>query len=1194
MTLAYDLPKNEITLKGSITLKCDREVLQSSAHGVRCARACVLRASQGTTLWPGDYLEAKVPEELSNVNELAIEPRQTTRDHWPLPTISSVVSGHVRIANSSMEPISVSKNEHFCQVVPVCDAEDTAPVSHHTIPSTHHRTTLEMFSSDVSLDPNSLMPTSIRNKFQQVLKQYDTVFDPKYKGYNGYYGDIKAVVNMGPVLPPQRRGRIPQYSRNKLDELQAVFDKLESDGIFKRPEEAGIVVEYLNPSFLVRKSNGGHRLVTAFTDVGRYCKPSPSTMPDVDSTLRTIAGWTYVIVTDLTSAFYQIPLSQDSMKYCGVATPFKGIRVYQRAAMGMPGSETALEELMCRVVGLLLQEGTVAKLADDLYCGGNTFEELLANFTRLLESLHNCNLHLSSKKTIICPKSTTILGWIWQQGTITASPHRITTLCQAPLPTTVKGMRSFIGAYKFLSRVLPGCAAAIAPLDDAIAGMSSQDKLTGSEELADSCTRAQKHLQSHKSITSLRASDILWIITDGSVRCIGIGSTMYISRGKKLYLAGFFSAKLQKHHSKWLPCEIEALGIAASISHFSPFIIQSKHQCCILTDGKPCVQAFEKLGRGEFSHSPRIQTFLSTASQYHVSTRHLAGTVNVPSDFASRNAPDCVHPTCQICSFIRQIDESVVHSVSLSDLMSGAAVPPFSNRPAWLSLQSECSELRRTHAHLIQGTRPSRKVPNAKNIKRYLSVATISHDGLIVVRKDEPLAPSRELIVVPQLMLPGLLTAIHINLDHPSAHQLKQVVGRKFFALNKTDSIKEVTENCHTCASLKAIPKRLVTQTTTDQPEMIGISFAADVMKQNRQLVFVLREAVTSYTVTRLIDNETQDALRSALVCTCLELRPVDGATATVRVDPAPGFVALRSDPVLSQNHISIELGCAKNPNKNPVAERAIQELEEELLRSPIKDKNITLMKLAMATARLNARIRSRGLSSREMLMQRDQFTHTQIPMSDQLLIKMQHQDRIANHPYSERSKASGSSHRENCDFIPGDLVFLLSDRSKTHGRERYLVTSVEGDYCFVKKFSGPQLRNISYKVKKSECELLPMFYRHSQGTHGHLDGIDDSSPDEPESVPVAPCMMNTHDLPVLSPTPIVSPSVPDVLVTPLGAPSSMTATSSMKPTAQPDNKIDIAENNIMPHYKKDNTGCCSSRPVRNRKPPSWFQDYVG
>ena len=30
---------------------------------------------------------------------VAIEPWQTTRDHWPLLTISSVGSGHVRIAN---------------------------------------------------------------------------------------------------------------------------------------------------------------------------------------------------------------------------------------------------------------------------------------------------------------------------------------------------------------------------------------------------------------------------------------------------------------------------------------------------------------------------------------------------------------------------------------------------------------------------------------------------------------------------------------------------------------------------------------------------------------------------------------------------------------------------------------------------------------------------------------------------------------------------------------------------------------------------------------------------------------------------------------------------------------------------------------------------------------------------------------
>lgn len=45
--------------------------------------------------------------------------------------------------------------------------------------------------------------------------------------------------------------------------------------------------------------------------------------------------------------------------------------------MDIPGSETALEELMCRTLGDFPQEGCEAKLADDLYCGGDTLREAL-------------------------------------------------------------------------------------------------------------------------------------------------------------------------------------------------------------------------------------------------------------------------------------------------------------------------------------------------------------------------------------------------------------------------------------------------------------------------------------------------------------------------------------------------------------------------------------------------------------------------------------------------------------------------------------------------------------------------------------------------------------------------------------------------------------------------------------------------
>ena len=106
------------------------------------------------------------------------------------------------------------------------------------------------------------------------------------------------------MLRPKLKGRVSQYSRDKLVELQQKFDELESLSVFMKPEDANVVAEYLNPSFLVKKPSGGFRLVTAFTDVGRYAKPQPCLMPDVDSTLRQITQWQYIITTDMSSAFY--------------------------------------------------------------------------------------------------------------------------------------------------------------------------------------------------------------------------------------------------------------------------------------------------------------------------------------------------------------------------------------------------------------------------------------------------------------------------------------------------------------------------------------------------------------------------------------------------------------------------------------------------------------------------------------------------------------------------------------------------------------------------------------------------------------------------------------------------------------------------------------------------------------------------
>lgn len=146
-------------------------------------------------------------------------------------------------------------------------------------------------SDTVQLDPDNILSEEMHDTFTSVISEYDNVLS---SDISGTVGPFQAIVNMGPVQPPQRKGRVPQYVRDELEELQCKFDDLEHQGVFERPEDVAINVEYLNTSFFVKNPPCGYRLVA---DVRYYSKPQPSLMPDVQSILRSIGKWKHLYLS---------------------------------------------------------------------------------------------------------------------------------------------------------------------------------------------------------------------------------------------------------------------------------------------------------------------------------------------------------------------------------------------------------------------------------------------------------------------------------------------------------------------------------------------------------------------------------------------------------------------------------------------------------------------------------------------------------------------------------------------------------------------------------------------------------------------------------------------------------------------------------------------------------------------------------
>ena len=115
-------------------------------------------------------------------------------------------------------------------------------------------------------------------------------------------------------------------------------------------------------------------------------------------------------------------------------------------------------------------------------------------------------------------------------------------------------MRSFIGAFKVLSCVIPGCFTLLANLDDTIAGRESKQTIQWTGDLHASFHKAQVALSTAQTISLPIPSDYLWIVTDRALRKPGIGAMLCVTRNDlncrnyKLRLADLLAPNCEAHN----------------------------------------------------------------------------------------------------------------------------------------------------------------------------------------------------------------------------------------------------------------------------------------------------------------------------------------------------------------------------------------------------------------------------------------------------------------------------------------------------------------------------------------------------------------------------------------------------------------------------------------------------------------------
>ena len=230
---------------------------------------------------------------------------------------------------------------------------------------------------------------------------------------------------------------------------------------------------------------------------------------------------------------------------------------------------------------------------------------------------------------------------------------------------------------------------------------------------------------------------------------------------------------------------------------------------------------------------------------------------------------------------------------------------------------------------------------------------------------------------------------------------------------------------------------------------------------RSKQKILLVRDNLTSFTQTKSVLSEQKEDLRTGLI-TMLYFIKMNKKT-TVRVDPHSSFKSLKHDKILEEHGIALEIGDEKNLNKNSVAEKGIQELEEELVKLAPEGQPINELILAKATHNLNSRIRHTRRSAQELLMKRDQFTGESLEVRDREISDKQHNMRRKK---NEEKISDPKKTKQKTEYRKGDVVFVISDRHKHKERETYMVVNVENDLIEVVKSKRGKTSGTKYKVK--------------------------------------------------------------------------------------------------------------------------------